>query len=189
MVDRLDCIGLDEVGRGAWAGPLLVAAVQLVQPVAGLVDSKRLTARRRSERQREIVRSGAIVGLGWVSAQRIDESGLSQALQDAAHIAISYHSHKNKRIVIDGTINWFPELDNVETIVKADAKVSSVAAASIVAKEMRDSYMQGLEFATHHTYGFDQHVGYGTALHAENLKLHGTSSYHRMSFKPLHAFT
>lgn len=175
-------IGIDEVGRGAWAGPLLVCAVRMHEPVIGLKDSKKLSAKRRSVLASELYAS-ADIGYGWVSAAEIDELGLSMALRLATKIAIEAVSpQENEKIIIDGTVNFAPQYSNVETVIRADDMYPAVSAASIVAKVARDEYMVKLakEFPL---YGFERNVGYGTAFHADMLRRYGVCSEHRVSFK------
>ncbi len=175
-------MGLDEVGRGCWAGPLVVAAVVLQGPVKGLKDSKLLTRTQRDNLSKKIYERGQ-VGLGWVEAQTIDEIGLTMATSRAMSEAISQILIEYDEIIIDGHFNFLPDR-KVTTLVKADLTVPEVSAASIVAKVARDNYM--IEVARDFpNYQFEKHVGYGTKLHHELLRLHGASILHRQSFKPL----
>ncbi len=178
----MDIIGVDEVGRGCWAGPLVAAAVRLTMPIKGLRDSKMLSAKQRHILDLQI-RASAHVGIGWVSPQYIDTYGLTKAVKSAmmqAVLAVSLTSP----IIIDGNINYLSELPDVQTIVKGDQLIPEISAASIVAKEARDRYMRHIHHLMPH-YQFDKHVGYGTKLHQEMLKLFGASSLHRMSYKPV----
>ena len=190
-------LGIDEVGRGAWAGPLVVGACVLngVQ-IEGLTDSKALTKKRRAELAAEIATSEAIVGLGWVSVDELDEVGLGAALRLATRRAVEQvqaecraQKVKFDEIIIDGTINFLentPLEKYVSTLKKADLLISSVSAAAIAAKVVRDNFMAELgerpEFAP---YGFAGHAGYGTKKHREALQEFGVSSVHRKSFKPI----
>lgn len=177
-------IGIDEVGRGCWAGPLVVGAVFLDKEISGLTDSKKLSRAKRETLAKQITESGEI-GLGWVSNHEIDEIGLSAALRLAAKRAISQLSLNTAyEIIIDGNQNFLPQLSSVKMIVRADSLYPCVSAASIVAKVSRDTYMQ--EQAVHFPqYGFEQHVGYGTKQHAAAIKTHGISPLHRRSFAPI----
>lgn len=186
-------VGLDEVGRGCWAGPLVAGAAILDQLSAralqstGLQDSKRLTKRQRQRLAAEIRVQAVAVGLGWVTAAEIDEIGVTEAVRIAMQRAlreIRQTKADYDEIIIDGNINFLPEEPNVKTIIKADASVPAVSAASIIAKVARDEYMANIA-AQFPEYGFDQHVGYGTALHLQMLKLHGVCELHRRSFKPI----
>jgi ribonuclease HII len=177
-------VGIDEVGRGCWAGPLVAGAVILNQPIPGLKDSKLLSKKQR-EAQAAIIHDQALaVGLGWVDAGTIDQHGLTKAVSLAMQQALDKITHAYDQVIIDGAFNFLPDNPKVQTIIKADASVPSVSAASIVAKVARDQYMAKLA-ADYPDYGFERHVGYGTALHLEKLKLHGISDLHRRSFKPI----
>lgn len=179
-------IGIDEVGRGAWAGPLLVCAARLNQPVIGLKDSKKLTKKQREHLAGEIYRH-ADIGYGWVSASEIDKIGLAAALRTAAGQAVSALSlQNNEQIIIDGTVNFLPGVPNVSTQPKADDTVPAVSAASIVAKVTRDAYMAKLA-AQYKEYGFENHVGYGTVAHRQAIKQYGICHEHRKTFnmKPI----
>jgi len=178
-------IGIDEVGRGAWAGPLLVGAVALGDAaVEGLTDSKKLTKKRREILAHELKRSGARVGLGWVSARDIDRIGMSEALKLASRRALKRVDGEDiEQIIIDGTIKLVDD-PRVSTLKQADLIIPAVSAASIVAKVARDAYMTQMDIALP-GYGFSGHVGYGTAAHSQALNDIGPSPIHRMSFAPL----
>lgn len=178
-------VGIDEVGRGCWAGPVVAGAVILKQPVKGLKDSKKLTKRQR-ERFAVEIHKKAIIGLGWAAPAEVDELGMTEAVRLAMSRALEQITVRYDEIIIDGSYNFFPENNKARAIIKADDSVPPVSAASIVAKVARDNYMA--EVATNYPdYGFPSHVGYGTALHLERLKLHGVSDLHRLSFKPVRA--
>lgn len=178
-------VGIDEVGRGCWAGPVVAGAVILNKPIKGLKDSKKLTKKQRELLAIEI-RENAIVGLGWVAATEVDELGLTEAVRLAMQRAIDHITASYDEIIIDGNLNFLQENPKARAVIKADDSVPAVSAASIVAKVARDNYMA--EVATEYPdYGFPSHVGYGTALHLERLKLHGVSDLHRLSFKPIRA--
>jgi len=184
MINQQIIVGIDEVGRGAWAGPLLVGAVALVGAAPdGVTDSKLLSAQRRLHLSRHIKAVALGIGLGWVTSAEIDQIGLGPALKLASERAIAALECDYDLIIIDGTINFLPGR-NVTTQAKADLSVPAVAAASIVAKVARDAYMRRLH-ARDSRYGFDRHVGYGTALHARALDLHGPGPEHRRSVKPV----
>lgn len=176
-------VGIDEVGRGCWAGPLVAAAVILHAPIEGLKDSKLLSKNQREALAKEIYLSGQ-VGLGWVAPAVIDEIGLTAATTQAMTDAIAQLRGYDD-IVIDGAYNFLPKL-NVRTIIGADRTVPAVSAASIVAKVARDAYMteQSLKFPG---YSFEKHVGYGTAAHLAALKQWGVCELHRLSYKPIQA--
>ena len=183
-------IGIDEVGRGPWAGPLLVSAVALDmgQTYEGLADSKKLTKRRREILAPYVQRHALGVGLGWVDVAELDRLGMTASLKLGAKRAYgqlpSSVARSANRIVIDGNIKMLDDSRAI-VMVKADAQVQAVSAASIVAKVARDSYMTQLE-KTFPGYGFAKHAGYGTRQHAEALtKLGVISGVHRSSFAPI----
>lgn len=173
--------GVDEVGRGALAGPLTVAAVVLpASPrIEGLDDSKRLTPARREELA-VIVRATAVfVGVAHVSPTEIDALGMTAALRRAIGLALAQLPTPPDHVVLDGLrlgIN-----PNETAIVKADGKVAAVAAASIVAKVTRDSLMRSLALE-HPDYGFEINKGYGTSEHLAAISRHGPCPIHRRSF-------
>jgi ribonuclease HII len=184
MINKQIIVGIDEVGRGAWAGPLLVGAVVLSGAVPeGVTDSKLLSPKRRLYLAREIKAVALGIGLGWVTSAEIDQIGLGPALKLGTARAVAALECDFDLIVIDGTINFLPE-HNVITLPKADLLVPEVGAASIVAKVARDAYMKRLHVQDSR-YGFDRHVGYGTALHALQLTAHGPGPQHRRSVKPV----
>lgn len=174
-------VGIDEVGRGAWAGPLVVGAVLLGgTTIDGLTDSKLLTKKRREELDLEIRRRAVAIGLGWVSALHVDELGLTAALKLASRRALAHIRHEYKEIIIDGNISFIDD-PRVTLMKKADLLVPSVSAASIVAKVARDSYMKHLS-KVFPQYKFHSHVGYGTASHRDAVHIHGLTPLHRRSW-------
>lgn len=186
-------VGIDEVGRGPWAGPLVMGAVVLGCEIEGLADSKVLSKKRREELDVEIRTRAQAVGLGWVSANEIDTLGLAAALQLACRraleqvdaLGVAYHE-----IIIDGTINFLKDTGRgsyVTTLKKADSLIPSVSAASIVAKVARDRYMAEQD-EVYPGYKFGSHVGYGTAVHRAAIELLGVTPIHRLSFAPLQKY-
>lgn len=187
-------LGIDEVGRGPWAGPLVMGAVILGgAQIDGLTDSKKLTKKRRDELDLEIRSKALAFGLGWVSALEIDEVGLSKALQLAcqrAVEAVDVAGVSYSEIVIDGTINFLKDTTKggyVSTMKKADLLVPAVSAASIIAKVARDNYMAEQD-SIYSGYGFASHVGYGTAAHVKAIEQLGVTPLHRLSFAPLQKY-
>lgn len=179
-------VGIDEVGRGCWAGPLVAAAVVLDEPIPGLQDSKRLTKLRRKELAKEIYLNAKSIGLGWVDARRIDNIGLSAANREAMENALRQIVGSYDKIIIDGSYNFLSDNPKSETVIGADGKIPEVSAASIVAKVARDAFM--VEMAMQYPeYGFERHVGYGTNYHYEQIKRFGVCELHRLSYKPLQA--
>ncbi|MCA0228790.1 ribonuclease HII [Patescibacteria group bacterium] len=183
-------LGIDEAGRGPWAGPLVVGAVVLGGArIEGLNDSKKLTKKRREELYNQI-KQQATSAAGWVSAQELDDMGMSAALRLATRravekIAVPYHE-----IIIDGTINFLADTSKggyVTTLPKADSLIPSVSAASIVAKVERDRYMAELD-ERHPGYGFAKHAGYGVAAHRAAIERLGVTPEHRLSFAPLQKY-
>lgn len=180
---NLQILGIDEVGRGCWAGPLVAGAVILHRTVPGLNDSKKLTKRTRNELAK-MIHQTADVGLGWVSASEVDALGLTEAVRLAMQRAFDELTSDYDMIIIDGNYNFLSHLASSEAVIKADGSVPAVSAASIVAKVARDTYMEQLE-EKYDKWQFDKHVGYGTALHSQLLVEHGVSDIHRLSYKPI----
>ena len=181
-------LGIDEVGRGPWAGPLVVGAVVLNDTVIeGLTDSKKLSKKQREALSHKIINSKADIGLGWVHADELDRIGLSNSLIEATKRAVSQISSPYHEIIIDGTINFLKNTNKaqyVTTLKKADLLIPSVSAASIVAKVARDKYMDE-QSTIYPKYGFSSHVGYGTAAHSAAIAQYGITPLHRLSFAPL----
>jgi ribonuclease HII len=181
-------LGIDEVGRGPWAGPLVVGAVVLGNtPIEGLTDSKKLTAKKREQLDVLIRQHAAGWGLGWVHADELDRLGLAESLRVATIRAAEAVKGSYHEIIIDGTINFLKETSKgkyVTTLAKADLLVPSVSAASIIAKVARDSFMaeQAVQYPG---YGFEKHVGYGTAQHKTAIDTLGVTPLHRTSFAPI----
>lgn len=180
-------VGIDEVGRGAWAGPLAVGAVLLGgASIDGLTDSKKLTKKQREALDLEIRQKALGIGIGWVSAPVIDRIGLTAALKLASRRAIAHIRHEYREIIIDGAIKFLDD-PRVTVMKKADLLVPSVSAASIVAKVARDNYMKHLDMVFP-GYRFTGHVGYGTAAHREAIAKLGVTPLHRVSYTPLNGY-
>ncbi len=179
-------VGVDEVGRGCWAGPLVAGAVVFDHPMRGLRDSKEIIKAERERLAERIHRRAKACGLGWVEPAEIDELGMTDATSLAMRRAVEQLASGYDEIIIDGNINYLKDNPCARAVVRADASVPVVSAASIIAKVARDAYMVEIS-ADYPDYGFEQHVGYGTRLHQERLKLHGVSALHRRSFKSIRA--
>lgn len=184
--DQIIC-GVDEAGRGPLAGPVFAAAVILdpAHPIAGLRDSKKLSEARRDKLALEI-RAGALAwSIASCSEQEIDTLNILQATMLAMRRAVEGLAHIPDLALIDG--NRCPPLKiRAQAIVKGDATVPAISAASILAKTARDAALHLLH-QQYPEYGFDQHKGYGTALHLERLRLFGASPAHRKSYAPVRA--
>lgn len=180
-------VGIDEVGRGCWAGPLVACAVVLGQSIDGLADSKVLTKKRRAELAAEIEAKAVAYGLGWVAPAFIDMYGLTTSVQRAMQQALAAIQIPYDKVIIDGNYNYLPNEPKAEFLVKADATVPAVSAASILAKVARDDFM-ALAAKGFPDYGFESHVGYGTQRHVDALREHGVTDLHRKSYKPVRAF-
>lgn len=179
-------IGIDEVGRGCWAGPLLVVAYRQYRPLpATLTDSKLLSKLQREALISEISSAGD-VGEGWVDPEEIDALGLTAAMQLAVKRSLdAIVAEATEQIIMDGSINYCePTFVRVKTVIKADQTYPAVSAASVYAKVLRDDRMAKLA-ERFPQYGFEKHVGYGTKLHQERLLAHGPCALHRKSFKPV----
>ncbi len=179
-------IGIDEVGRGCWAGPLLVVAARQTSLLpTGLKDSKLLSSRQRKLLTVDIMTSCQL-GEGWVTAAEVDRAGLTDAMRLGVERALrAISAQPSERIIMDGAVNYCqPKYQQVDTVIKADRLHPIVSAASVYAKELRDAYMIQLS-EEYPQYGFERHVGYGTAHHRACLIEFGPSDQHRRSFKPI----
>jgi ribonuclease HII len=177
--------GVDEAGRGPLAGPVVAAAVILDDrhAIKGLADSKKLSARRREALFDEIRAKALCCSIAQASVEEIDELNILQATLLAMRRAVMGLRLPPKLVLVDG--NRLPVLEmRAEAIVKGDAKVPAISAASILAKVSRDRWC--LEYHQQFPqYGFDQHKGYGTADHLAALRLHGPCPQHRRTFRPV----
>lgn len=181
-------IGIDEVGRGSWAGPLLVVAAREVKTLPfGLKDSKKLTKIRR-QKLYELLVLGCEFGEGWVTPAEIDRLGLTEAMKLGTERALqSLEAGAHETIIIDGNYNFCDtKYIKASAIIGADALFPIVSAASIYAKVVRDTYMSELPLR-YRKYNFAEHVGYGTKEHRQLLEQHGVSDLHRRSYAPVKA--
>ena len=177
--------GVDEAGRGPLAGPVVAAAVILddQQPITGLADSKKLTARRRDSLYDEIRAKALCCCIAEASVEEIDALNILQATMLAMRRAVEGLRLKPAMVLVDG--NRIPVLNvPAQAIVKGDAKVQAISAASILAKVHRDRWCAQVHDEFPH-YGFAGHKGYGTAAHMAALQAHGGCIHHRRSFAPV----
>lgn len=191
-------LGIDEVGRGPYAGPLVIGACILgdwqdsenAEWIEKLTDSKKLSAKRREELYVLIKEKALATATGWVSSAEIDKIGLSEALRLATRRAVEQIQQTKvpfSEIIIDGTMNFLvgTKLEEyVSTLKKGDFLVKEISAASILAKVERDRYMAELD-VVYPEYGFGKHVGYGTAVHQKAMEEFGLTPEHRRSFRPV----
>ena len=177
--------GVDEAGRGPLAGPVVAAAVILddLQPIKGLADSKVLTARRREKLYDEIRAKALCCSIAEASVEEIDTLNILQATLLAMRRAVEGLRLKPVKVLVDG--NRLPVLDVLaEAIVRGDATVASISAASILAKVQRDRWCVEID-VQYPLYGFARHKGYGTAEHLAALRAHGACPEHRRTFRPV----
>lgn len=189
-------IGVDEVGRGPIAGPVVMCACAVAIgidvlpffPKGVLKDSKKLSEKVRmviAQKVNELVVNKKILyGIGEVSAGRIDKIGINPAINEAMVDALTkLHAQgvaKDSFIYLDGSLHA-PEIYKQETIIKGDEKIVEIALASIIAKVYRDNLMKSLAQTFPH-HGFENHVGYGTRAHYDAIEKHGMTEHHRRSF-------
>ena len=195
-------LGIDEVGRGPYAGPLVIGACILPDAekieeepekyhwISELTDSKKLTAKKREALYTKIKEGAVATATGWVSANEIDEIGLSESLRLACRRVVKQIQETRvpfSEIIIDGTMNFLsgtPLEKYVSTLPKGDLLIKEISAASILAKVERDRYMAELA-EKYPEYSFEKHVGYGTAAHQKAMEEFGLTPEHRRSFRPV----
>ena len=177
--------GIDEAGRGPLAGPVVAAAVILdpARPIEGLNDSKKLSEKKRVALAAEIREKAVAWCVAEANIEEIDRLNILHATMLAMQRAVAGLAVRPISALVDG--NRCPKLEMpVEAVVKGDGKIASIAAASILAKTVRDAGMLELH-ALYPQYGFDRHMGYPTAAHFAALQAHGASPVHRKSFGPV----
>lgn len=182
--------GVDEAGRGPWAGPVVAAAVILRprQPIEGVADSKQLTPETRARLSIVIRREALCFGIGWADHAEIDALNILQATFLAMRRALLAMRLTPDHLLVDG--NRLPQLHGLGKVLTAramiggDVRQPSISAASILAKTARDEYMNQMH-TIYPEYSFDDHKGYGTKAHQRLLALHGPCPLHRRSFEPV----
>jgi ribonuclease HII len=191
---RMNCVaGVDEVGRGAWAGPVTVCAVVVhpgfPEPPGGLTDSKLLTAARRESIAGELTGWVAAYALGHADHAEIDSAGMTVALRRAAVRALDQLPRRPDMVVLDGTHDYIASGWPVRCEVKADQRSVSVAAASVIAKVHRDRFMAELTWDgppdPPAAFAFGENAGYPSPVHKETLAALGPTPYHRLSWSYL----
>ena len=172
--------GIDEVGRGCLAGPVVAASVILKNPIQGIKDSKKLSPKRREQLNFEIMEK-SIFGIGIATNQEIDEMNILQASLLAMRRSLENLDIKPKKVLVDG-MHIFKTSIEIEPIVGGDNLVPSISAASIIAKVYRDKLMTeySKEFPN---FGFQKHKGYPTRHHREMLRKYGSTRIHRRTFR------
>jgi|TARA_A100001011_G_scaffold18892_1_gene19372 ribonuclease HII len=172
--------GVDEVGRGCLAGPVIAASVILKRPIKGLMDSKRLSSKKREDLSQIIIKN-SIFAIGAADSQEIDQINILQASLLAMQRSLEKLDMQPKKVLVDGN-HIFETSIEIEAIVGGDNLIPSISAASILAKVFRDRLMMAYskEFPN---YGLDKHKGYPTKLHKEMLKKYGLTRIHRRTFK------
>lgn len=177
--------GVDEVGRGPLAGPVIAAAVILPADcwLFGIDDSKKLSEAKRLYFYEQIKKHAISIGVGICTSEEIDRYNIYEATKIAMERAIAKLNSKPQHLLLDAM--QLPRVEIPQTpIIKGDSKSISIAAASIIAKVTRDAYMKKLG-SKHPEYGFERHVGYGTKEHLQAIENHGIISEHRKSFEPI----
>ena len=177
--------GVDEVGRGPLAGPVIAAAVILdpENPIAGLADSKKLSERKREQLYDEIQEKSLAWAIERASVEEIDQLNILHASMLAMKRAIESLEPVPEHVLVDG--NRCPDIAmTAEAVIKGDARVPSIAAASILAKVFRDREMKALD-SSFPEYGFAKHKGYPTKLHLQAIAEHGVNHLYRKSFAPV----
>ncbi len=177
--------GIDEVGRGSLAGPVVAAAVILspTQRLPGVRDSKLLRADQRVKLARQIKISAVAVGLGWASSADIDRRGLTAAVKSSGLMALADLNSSFDAVILDGNHNYLRDDYFSQAIIAADQTCLNVAAASIVAKVARDQYMRAMH-RLYPQFNFHLNKGYGTPSHYRAIQI-GLSPIHRRLFKPV----
>ena len=180
-------IGIDEVGRGCLAGPVVAAAVVLPKNFEKFIlkDSKKLSFKQRQEAFKKI-RKDSVYALGIVSEIQIDKINILNATFQAMNKALKQiENFKRFKVFVDGPYSFDKSNKNIVPIVGGDTKIPSIMAASIVAKCFRDNYMMKIS-KNYPSYKWEKNFGYGTKEHLKNITKHGVCKHHRKSFSPIH---
>jgi ribonuclease HII len=182
--------GIDEAGRGAWAGPVVVAAVVLPQnhrKIKGVTDSKLISAKKRDELYEKITEQALDFGIGIIDHRTIDRIGILEATRLGAKEAVDMMAKDIDYLLVD-CLDLRKHLSiEQESIIHGDQIIYSISCASILAKVTRDNLMSNLA-GDYSKYEFYKHKGYGTKLHQAKLAEHGVSGIHRRSYKPIKAY-
>lgn len=174
--------GIDEVGRGSIAGPLVAGVVVLpAYHSLELYDSKSISRKKRNYLNTKIIDTALAYATGWVTNEEIDEYGLAWSLQEAYIRALTQIPIGINKIILDGNVNYLSEFGICETMIGADKSIDCVSAASIVAKVSRDNYMIAQSTKYPH-YSYETNVGYGTVSHLKAINELGLCKLHRKSF-------
>lgn len=183
--------GVDEAGKGPWAGPVTAGAVMIQdekQVVKSVRDSKLMTAAQRENAFDEICQKSTAFGIAIISAEEIDSIGIDYAVKKAMTMALEQIEEKNKRkldhVIVDGSKTKPLDKFTAKRILKGGLYHYSISAGSVLAKVTRDRIMKQLA-QEYPKYGFEKHVGYGTALHIKKLQEHGPCPIHRKSYAPI----
>lgn len=178
--------GVDEVGRGAWAGPVVAGAVVL-NPHRRLYkvrDSKLVAEKDRAALAARIIRAAEAFGIGVVGIEEINQFGLAWAIRQSGVRAVADLGNTRLQVLLDGSYNYFPADQPCQTIVGGDASELCIAAASVIAKAHRDALLRKLD-AVHPGYGLARNKGYGTRAHRTALTVLGVSPVHRRTYRPI----
>ena len=184
LADNYELIaGIDEVGRGPLAGPVIAAAVIFdpLHPIKGIQDSKKISSSKREKLLPEILQKSVSVSIASISPRQIERINILNASLEAMRIAVSRLQFNPSFLLVDGN-RMIDSIIPQKTIIKGDSVSASIAAASIVAKVCRDRMM--IRMSSHFPgYGFEKHKGYPTKEHLECIRIHGASKIHRRTFK------
>ncbi|MBU0507068.1 ribonuclease HII [bacterium] len=177
--------GIDEAGRGAWAGPVVAAAAIMPYNIIidDINDSKKLTPKKRDVLYDQIIQNCISYGVGMISSELIDQINILEATKKAMLMAVSQLKQTPDYLLVDGNMTLNSIIQN-EGVIDGDAKSYAIAAASIIAKVTRDRLMCSLS-KTFPEYYFEKHKGYGTKVHQEALKQNGILTIHRKSYAPI----